>query len=133
MVLKEVQTRSVKFFPIIAFMAFALEALAVPLCFRFGHAGKYAVSFWGGLGLLLSLVCVLIVHRNVVLHIFFALCALYWLSGYFFFYTHSTSGSYVVLHARPTGVNKCIATFYRPWFAVCFHLPFDKDPVSWNA
>ena len=114
-------------------LAFALEALAVPVCCRLGYQHIVTVLLWGGLGLLLSAVCLLAVHRHLRLHVFFSLCALYWLSGYLFMYNHASSGSIIVLHAKPTVVNKCMATFYKTWFVTCFGYNVNQDTIRWDT
>ena len=36
-------------------------------------------------------------------------------------------------HARPTAVNRCLATFYKPWFIFCFGVAFKDDPIEWEV
>jgi hypothetical protein len=97
-------------------LGLVLEVLAVPTCVRFGHPDRCSVFALGGSGLLLSAVSRVWVRRSFALHIFGALCALYWMSGYVFFYAHTSGGSILVTHAQPTVINRCLTAFYRPWF-----------------
>jgi len=126
-------TRTRQIFVGVAILAFTLEALAVPICCRLGYMHMETVFLWGGVGLLFSVVSLLAVRRNFLLHVFFWLCVGYWLSGYIFMYSHSSGGSIIVFHAEPTKVNRCMARFYRPWFVACFGCSFGTDPIKWDT